>query len=89
MTLARALLNAKHIGVKELRSKLSFSLHRTPVIVTEYGEPKGVLMSYDDAMEIVDILDELTDKESVSAVWRGRKAMARNPNGIPFKFPKR
>lgn len=83
MTFGNALLKAKTIGVRNFRDKVS-SLIRTHqmFVVTEYGSPTSVLLPYNDALEIVDILDELRDKEYLKAVSQGRKAIGRGAKGI-------
>ena len=71
MTVSGVLLNARHIGVRELKAHLSSRLKgRKPIIVTEHGEPTKVIVSYRDMLEIVDILDELQDKQSLLAQLR-------------------
>ena len=83
MTVSGALLNAKHIGVRELKAHLSSRLKgRKPIIVTEHGEPTKVIVSYRDMLEIVDILDELQDKQTFLAVQKGRKAVKSGAKGV-------
>ena len=84
MTVATALLNADHVGVRDLREHLSKRLHNhKPIIVTDHGHPKKVLISYDDMMEIVEILDELEDPGTLAAVSEGRRAIKAGARGIP------
>ena len=83
MTVSTALLNARHIGVRELKAHLSRRLKgRKPIIVTEHGEPTKVIVSYNDMLEIVDILDELQDAQSLIAVQEGRKAVQSSAKGV-------
>ncbi len=83
MTVARALLNAKSIGVRRLKNNLSRFINKNELfIVTEYGTPEGVYVPYEEMMEIVDVLDELQDKETVEAVAEGRKAIKAKQKGI-------
>jgi len=83
MVVARALLNAKNIGVRRLKNKLSYFINKNELfIVTEYGSPAGVYVPYEEMMEIVDVLDELQDKEAIEAVAEGRKAVAAKRKGI-------
>jgi PHD/YefM family antitoxin component YafN of YafNO toxin-antitoxin module len=84
MSLEKDLLKAKSVGVRGFRDKLSKLMRTNEIfIVTDHGDPKSVLMPYDDVLEIVDILDELRDKDAVKAVIQGRKAVERGAKGIP------
>lgn len=79
-----ALLKAEHIGVRELREHLSEELKRdAPLIVTEHGTPKKVILSYRDLLDLIDILDELRDRELLETIQGGRKAIRRGVKGIP------
>jgi len=83
MQIVRAILNAKRIGVRNFRDGASrFIKKHKPIIITEHGSPESVLLPYNDVMEIVDILDELQDKEALKAVAEGRKAIAKGAKGI-------
>lgn len=84
MTVATALLNAKHIGVRELREHLSNRLKgNKPIIVTDRGVPTKVILSYEDMLELVDILDELQDRSALQTVEEGRRAIKGGAKGIP------
>lgn len=84
MTVNTALLKAKHIGVRELKAHLSQRLKgRGPLIVTEHGTPTKVIVSYNDMLEIVDILDELQDRGTLFAVQEGRRAIKAGVKGVP------
>jgi len=83
MTLGNALLKAKSIGVRNFRDKVSRLIHTHEIfVVTEHGSPTSVLLPYDDVLEIVDVLDELRDKDALKAVAQGRKAIGRGVKGI-------
>ena len=83
MTLGNALLRAKHMGVRDLRSHLSRAVRGGGmVVVTEHGQPSKVLVSYEDMLEIVDILDELQDQRSVLAVHSAKRAIEAGAKGI-------
>ena len=85
MVIGSALLRAHHIGVRELREHLSRELKRdAPLIVTEHGTPKKVILSYRDLLELVDILDELRDRDLLGTIQSGRKAIRRGVKGIPI-----
>ena len=84
MTVTRALLSAKHIGVRELREHLSKRLkERKPIIITDHGAPVKVIFSYGDVLDILDILDELQDRSALENVREGRLAVKRGARGIP------
>ncbi len=83
MTVARALLNAKSVGVRRLKNRLSRFINKNELfIVTEYGSPAGVYVPYEEMMEIVDVLDELQDREAIEAVAEGRRAIMAKRKGI-------
>ena len=84
MTVATALLNAKYIGVWELREHLSKRLKGSKVIVvTEHGTPTKVILAYQDVVEMIEVLDELRDKAAIRSVQEGRKAVRAGAEGIP------
>lgn len=86
MTLATALLRAPHVGVRDLKAHLSERMKtKKPLIVTEHGEPKQVLIPYEAIVEIAEILDELNDKELVKAVRLSRKSAEEGLPGIPVE----
>ena len=77
------LLKARHVGIKELKNHLS-ELLRTgrPLVATDRGEPTSFIVPYDDMVEIVEILEELSDPEIVKSIQEGRKAY-KNGGWIP------
>jgi hypothetical protein len=84
MTLSKALLRAKSVGVRNFRNGASgFIRSHQFIIVTEHGKPESVLLPYNDMLEIVDILEELEDKETVKTIAEGRRAIKRGARGIP------
>ena len=84
MTVVTALLNAKYVGVRELREHLSQRLKGNKVIVvTEHGIPTRVILSYRDVVELIEVLDELRDQAAVQSVQEGRKAIRAGAEGIP------
>jgi len=83
MTLARTLLKARTIGVRKFRDKVSKLIRSHEMfVVTEHGSPTSVFLPYDDILEIVDVLEELQDKETLKAVAKGRKSIKRGAKGI-------
>ena len=84
MTVATALLNARYIGVRELREHLSNRLKGNKVIVvTEHGTPTKVILSYRDVVELIEVMDELRDQAAIQSVQEGRKAIRAGSEGIP------
>lgn len=84
MTVTTALLNAKYIGVRELREHLSKRLkERKAIVVTEHGAPTKVILSYQDVVELIEVLDEFQDKAALQAVREGRSAVQAGGQGIP------
>lgn len=83
MTLAAALLRAPRIGAREFRNKAcSFIRRGKAYLVTEHGQPAGVFLPYEDAIELVDIIDELNDKKLLKIIAEGRRAISRGTRGI-------
>jgi hypothetical protein len=84
MTIATALLNARYIGVRELREHLSNRIKGNKVIVvTDHGTPTKVILSYRDVVELIEVMDELRDQAAVQSVQEGRKAIRAGSEGVP------
>lgn len=83
MTFASILLNAPHVGVRKFKARLSsFLKSKNPLIITEHGAPVEVVIPYKEALEIVDLIDEATDLETLRAVQEGRRALKKGTKGI-------
>ena len=83
MTVATALRNAKYVGIRDLREHLSKRLKGSKVIVvTEHGTPTKVILSYQDIIELIEVLDELRDQAAIQSVQEGRKAVKAGAEGI-------
>ena len=75
MTLAASILNAPHIGVRELKNHLSQKLRTLkPIVVTEHGRPKRVILPYEVMVEIAETLEEMEDKALAGLVKLSRRA---------------
>ena len=86
MTFASILLHAPHVGVREFKARLSrFLKGRSPLIITEHGTPVEVVIPYAEAMEMVDLIDEVTDLQTLNAVKEGREAVRKGVKGIPVR----
>lgn len=82
MNAATILLRAEHIGVRDLKDHLSRVLKRNgPTIVTDNGKPQNVILPYGDVVEMVDILDELRDPETLKIIQEARGAIKKGAKG--------
>lgn len=83
MTFAAMILKAKSVGVRNFRDSASrFIREHKPIVITERGVPEGLLLPYEDVLELVDILDELNDRELVKDIAEGRRAIKAGAKGI-------
>ncbi len=75
MITARSLLRkAKPVGVREAQATLSRLVESSePAVITSHGEPKCFLISYDDMLEILDVLEELKDKRLIEEIASARR----------------
>jgi prevent-host-death family protein len=84
MSIAATLLRANHMGVKDFREHLAEYLKREDMlVVTQHGQPSKVVIDYEDMLELVDIVDELQDANTISTVAEGKRAITNQPAGIP------
>lgn len=81
MTIASNLLKTNHIGVRDLKEHLSKQLLKNTLIITNRGTPVSVNLPYSDMLELVDILDELSDAETLEAISDGRKSIKAGTKG--------
>ena len=91
MTLTASLLKATHVGVRDLRNHLARMLHSSkPLIVTEHGRPRRVILPYDTVVGIVETLGELDDKQLAESVRLSRRArrMGVKPISVARSFKK-
>ena len=85
MSLAIQLLRAEPIGVRELKNKLSAVLRRgKPRIVTDRNKPRHVLVPYEDMVDLVEILDELSDPKLLKQIAEGREGY-RKGKSVPLE----
>ena len=84
MTVATALLNARYVGVRELREHLSNRLKdNKAIVVTDHGTPTKVILAYRDVVELIEVMDELRDQAAVLSVQEGRNAIRAGSEGVP------
>ena len=91
MTLSSALLNAPHVGVRDLRTHLSRMLRSSKaLVVTERGQPKRVILSYAVAVGIAETLVEMDDKALAADVKFAREARSKGvkPISVARSFKK-
>jgi hypothetical protein len=85
MRLAIDLLRSPHVGLRELREGLSANLRKNrTMIVTDRGVPKNVILPYADVIEILEMIDELTDATTLKNIREGRAAVRAGAPGVPF-----
>lgn len=82
MGIASDLLKAEHIGVRDIKEHLSTKLLNKILVITDRGEPVSVNLPYSDVLELVDIIDEMTDLETMATVSEARKAIREGTKGI-------
>ena len=82
MSIAAGLMKANWVGIRELKGHLSARILKKPLVITERGKPVGVSMPYPDMLELLDIIDELSDPEILAAVREGRKAVLSGAEGL-------
>ncbi|GEM_PF-619089 len=81
--MANDLLRSKHIGAKLFRSRLFHYLKADDsLVITERGEPVRVMINYDKMLDLIDMMDELSDPVTIKAVYDGRRSIARGSRGI-------
>lgn len=83
MTLA-AILNADYLGIKEFKEHLCKILKKNkPHIITEYGKPKQFIIPYNEMIEIVEILEEMSDPEFIKEIQTSRKSYKKGKEQVP------
>jgi hypothetical protein len=83
MSIAADLLKANHIGIRDIKEHLSTRLLKDILVITDRGTPVSVNLPYSDVLELVDILDEVADLETMATVSEARKAIKGGAKGIP------
>ena len=85
MSLATQLLRAEPVGVKELKNNLSAILKKGKArIVTDRNKPQHVLVPYNDMVELVELLDELSDPRLLKQIAEGREGH-RKGKSVPLE----
>lgn len=83
MAIAQKILRSEHVGVKQLKNNLSEYLReKSTLVVTNRGKPTNVILSYDEAMDLIDLVEELSDPELIEAIREGREAIKDGSEGV-------
>lgn len=82
MDFAMDLIKASHVGIKEMKANLTRKLLRNFLVITDRGKPVSINLPYSDVEEIMDIFEELSDPETVTAVFEARKARKTKGKGV-------
>ncbi len=85
MSLATQLMRAEPIGVKELKNNLSTVLKRGKTrVVTDRNKPKHFLIPYEDMIDIVELMEELSDTKLQRQIAEGRESY-RKGKSVPLE----
>jgi len=82
MSIAADLLKANHVGIRDIKEHLSTRLLKDILVITDRGTPVSVNLPYSDVLELVDIIDEAADLETMATVSEARKAIKGGAKGI-------
>ena len=86
MTTASELLRAPRFGVKDFKTHLSERIKsRRAMVLLDRGEPKKVIIEYNELIEMIELIDDLQDKELVQLIHEGSVAARRGDPGISVK----
>ena len=78
MSASHFLQKAKIVNLREAHAQLSKLIRsKTPSMVLSNGKPVSFLVPYEDMLDLVEILDELSDKKLLGEIKRARKEYAR------------
>jgi hypothetical protein len=82
MSIAADLLKANHVGIRDIKEHLSTRLLKDILVITDRGTPVSVNLPYSDVLELVDIIDEAADLETMATISEGRLAIKGGAKGI-------
>lgn len=82
MSISTDLLKAQRIGIRDLKEHVSTRFLKGILIITDRGTPISVNLPYSDIVELMDILDELADINTIEAVAKGRESIKRGAKGV-------
>jgi len=74
MTVMGFVKDGQHIGVRELRENLA-KVMKSPrtYFVTDHGKPVRAVLSYPVLLELLEMLEELKDRDLIRDVAQGRE----------------
>ena len=74
MTAIGFVKQGKYVGARELRANLAKALKsRQAYFVTDHGKPVKAIIPYEVLLELLEMLEELKDKNLIQEVAQGRK----------------
>ncbi len=82
MSIGVDLLKADRIGIRDFKEHLSAKLLNNLLLITDRGNPVSVNLPYRDMLELVDILDEFTDMETLKVIAEGKEAIKTGSEGM-------
>jgi len=77
------IMKADHFGIKDLRSNASSKIFEKIFVVTTKGKPISVNLPYSDILNLIDMIDEITDPETLKLVKEHRDAVKNGKKFIP------
>jgi PHD/YefM family antitoxin component YafN of YafNO toxin-antitoxin module len=70
--------SGKYIGVRDLRANLAKVMQsKNAYFVTDHGKPLRAVLNYETLLELLELVDELKDRELVRAVKESREEYAK------------
>ena len=76
------MLRAPNVGVKDFKDHVSEYINKAnTIVITHRGEPTSVVFPYEEALELIDMLDELQDQKTLAIISDDQNAMNRGDNG--------
>lgn len=83
MTTAIDLLRAPRYGIRDFKSHLSNRIRsKKAMILVDRGEPKKVIIDYNELVQILEFIEDVQDKELLQLIHEGRSAIERGEPGI-------
>jgi len=76
------ILRANHMGIRDFKEHFSAKYFDEMLVITDRGDPVGVALPYSDVLELIDIIDELSDSKALRNVQEGRAAISAGAKGI-------
>jgi len=82
MSVAIDLLKSDFVGIKEARASITIDKLKKVMVFTDHGRPVSVSVPFEDMMELLDMLEEVSDSETVATVLDARKARQRKEKSV-------